>query len=53
MLIEDHSPWHTWKESDEYKEIPFNASREEKEKSIEKWKRRNLHNPINQLIGSY
>lgn len=50
MLIEDHSPWHTWIESDEYKEISFNASHEEKKKSIEKWKRKILHNPIAQLI---
>lgn len=50
VLIEDHSPWHSWIEAGEYKALSSNASREEKAEAIRKWKIEAFHRPILDFI---
>ncbi|MCP4420312.1 MAG: hypothetical protein GY805_27215 [Chloroflexi bacterium] len=52
ILVGFESPWHEWRDSEEYASIQPNPSDEEESNSIDEWKRRNLHIPILKIIQS-
>ncbi len=49
-LVNSGSPWHDWRYSEEYEAIQSNPSQEERDNSVDKWKRENLHEPILKII---
>ncbi len=49
-LIDDHSPWHTYIYSDEYKTIQPEPRMDEREKLLTAWTKKTLHQPIVDII---